>query len=181
MVSMGPNSQSFNYTHMFDIPDLRGPLPVENNNKILVNVKEGVYVCKDSITGIIYTHPDFTTFKYILGLSGLQGIYGDPQANFTIFVPSDMFIKKTVPESVLVNLDRATARELVRSVTLRRRIPSSILSDSPVAYFKNVYGRNVLVENINDRIMVSEKINVIHKDWICGNGIIHVTDALNMI
>ena len=181
MVSMGPYTQSFNYTHMFDMPDLRGPLPVENNNKILVNVKDGVYVCKDSITGIVYTHPDFKTFKYILELSGLQGIYGDNQANFTLFVPSDMALKKKLPESVLVNMDKWTARKIVRDSTLRRRFPSSILSDSPVSYFRNVDGKRLLVENKGDRIKINGDINIIHKDWMCGNGIVHVVDSLNVI
>ena len=179
MTSIGPYSQSTNYTHMFDIPDLRGQLPVENSNKISVETSSGKYVCKDTITGIINTHPDFKRMKYILELSGLEGLYGDYQTNSTIFVPSDMMIKDKIPEGVFTNMDRATARTIVRGSTLNRKIPSSILSDSPSSFFNTIDPANrILVTNMGDRIKLNDSINVIHKNMMSGNGIIHVVDDL---
>ena len=179
MTSIAPNSQPSNYTHMFDIPDLRGKLPKMESNKVLTIPENGVYVCKETISGVINTHPDFKRFKYILKLSGLEGIYGDIQTNRTIFVGSDMFLNKKISENIYTNMDRATARNIIIGGSLNRRIPSSILNDSPASYFNTIDPNNrILITNNLDNIKLNSNINVIHKDIICANGIIHVIDNL---
>ena len=181
MVYIGPNTQSLNYTHMFGTPELRGKtLPFEKDDKILINNDTGFYAGKNTIIGQIYLHSDFSHFKYILEKSGLQEVYGDNHTNFTIFVPSDNAIKDKYDENFFVSIDKFIARKIVRGLTLRRKIPSSVLNDSPASCFKNIDNERLLVENKDDRIKINGSINVIHKDWMCGNGIIHVIDSFNM-
>lgn len=165
MVSIGPYSQSMNFTSMFDPSDLRGHLPKET-------------VCPNSIADIVNTHSDFSKFRYLLKLSKLEGLYGAAQANCTLFVPSDDALKH-IDNNAFLNMDDATARHIVRTSTLDRRITSDILADSPAAWFHTRDKPNRLwVTNISGRTYINNCVNVIHKDMAAVNGIIHVVDNL---
>ena len=150
---------------MFDIPDLRGHLPIK-------------VACPNSLTWIINKHPDFSRFSYMLKLAKMDDLYSDPQANFTIFVPSDDALKH-VDNNVFLNMDDSTARHIIKSSTLKRRIPSAVLLDSPASWLHTRDPPNRLfVTNMNGRIYVNNTINIIHKDMQASNGIIHVIDDL---
>ena len=128
--------------------------------------------------GIIDKHPDFTRFNYIVRLARLQGILDAEQANFTIFVPSDSALSY-LNDSVFVNMDDATARHIVKSSLLDRKITSELLEDSPASFFitKDTPNR-LFVSNISGNTFLNNNIRVIHKDIIANNGIIHVTDNI---
>jgi len=165
MVSIGPYSESNNFRHMFDMPDLRGHLPYEIS-------------CPNSLTSVVQKHPDFSKFRYMLKLAKLEDTYGDPQADFTIFVPSDEALKH-VNKNIFINMDDSTARHIVKSSTLKRRIPLSVLSDSPASWLHTQDPPNRLfVTNMDGRIYLNNNINVIHTNMSCSNGMIHVIDAL---
>ena len=167
MVSIGPYSQSMNYTYMFDKGDLRGPLPLKET-------------CPTTLSGIIARHPDFTHFKYILKLAKLEAILDDPDANVTLFVPSDMALNKVMDPSVFLNMDLATARHIVLGSSLERKITSAVLSDSPASWINTRDPPNRLfVTTIRGHTRINNSINVIHKDIQASNGLIHVVD--NMI
>jgi len=165
MVSIGPNSQSYNFTHMWDIADLRGHNPKKQD-------------CPNSIMEAINTHPDFTKFRYMVKLAKLEGILSDPQANFTIFVPSDRALQD-LGDALFINMDSATARHIVKSSMIDRKIPSELLEHSPASYFMTKDSPNRLfITNISGRTYINNNINVIHKNMILANGIIHIIDAL---
>lgn len=166
MTSIGPYTQSYDLSHMYSIPDLRSIGPVKQN------------ILPSSILGIINSHPDFRKFKYILNLSGLSDRYADPQESFTLFVPSDATISK-IPEEIFINMDSSVARNIVKTSTLKRRIPSELLEDSPASHFITTDPINKLfITNISGRTVLNECINIIHKDQPACNGIIHVVDGL---
>ena len=165
MVSIGPNSQSYNFTHMFSIPDLRGHLPKQKN-------------CPNSLMSTISNHPDFSKFHYMVKLGKLEGILNSPQADFTLFVPSDRAIAG-LNEAVFMNMDDGVARHIIKSSMLNRRIPSELLEDSPASYFITKDPPNRLfITNMSGRTYINNDINIIHKDMITSNGIIHVIDKL---
>lgn len=165
MVSIGPYSESMNFRHMFDIPDLRGHLPHREP-------------CPTSLTGIIQNHPDFSRFRYMLNLANLESTYNDPQANFTLFIPSDKALSY-IDNGVFTNMDKGIARHIVKSSTLRRKITSAILADSPASWLHtNDPPNRLFVTNLNGRTYINNTINVIHKDMEATNGIIHVIDDL---
>ena len=164
MVSIGPYTQASNYTHTFDIPDLRGPLPKRM-------FREGTLSC------IIENHPDFSMFRHILNTAQLENIFDGLQANMTLFVPSDQqLLAKGIG---LTNLDIDSARNIVNASALNRRITRDILEDNPASYFltRNPNIR-LFISNINDRTYINNSVNIIHKDMICKNGIIHVIDSM---
>lgn len=165
MTSIGPYSQSLNFTHMFNFRDLRGCYPKE--------VLE-----PNSISGIISRHPETKKFSYILNLSNLQGIYNDCQANFTVFVPSDIAIKN-LPEGVFTNMDLSTARHIVLTSSLNNRITTDILQDSPASYLYTRDPPNRLyVTNISGKTLINNSINVLNGNINATNGIIHIIDSL---
>lgn len=167
MTSSGPCTESMNFRHMFEKHDLRGPLPLKVDTP-------------GSLSFAISNHPDFTIFRYILRLSKLDSLYNDPQANFTVFIPSDQALKGLFSDSVFTNMDLATARHIVQGSTLNRKISGDVLGDSPASYMLTQDPPNRLfVTNISGRTYINNHINVIHKDMILDNGIIHVID--NMI
>lgn len=165
MVSIGPYTEVMNFTHMFDIPDNRGPLPVKKETP-------------GSLAYLVANHQDFKRFRYMLRLAKLDGLYNDCQANCTIFVPSDESLKG-IPDDVFINMDDATARHIINSSTLNRKITADILEDNPARYFltRNPHNR-LLVTNVGDRTYIERDINIIHKDMMATNGVIHVIDAL---
>jgi len=164
MVSIGPYTQATNYTHTFDIPDLRGPLPKRT-------FREGTLSC------IIENHPDFSMFKHLVNIAQLDNIFDDLQANITLFIPSDQQLQAKGIN--VTNIDIGSARNIVNASAINRRITSDILEDSPASYFitRNPKIR-LFISNINNRTYINNDINIIHKDMLCSNGIIHVIDSV---
>ena len=91
---------------------------------------------------------------------------------------SDDFLKY-IPESVFVNMDLVTSRNIIQASTLENRITSEILKDSKCSFFTTMNQYNRLsVKNINNNTILNNNINVIQTDIICTNGIIHIIDSL---
>ena len=162
MVSIGPNSQPGNLTHMFDFVDIRGQsvhTVVESN----------------SLMGVINNTKEFSFFKYIIENARLSDIFASPQSDFTIFVPhDDAFLGKD-----LKYMDISLARHIVRTSTLDRKITSELLEDSAVSYFTTKDPPNRLfVRNFYGETFINDHAKVIYKDIITSNGIIHVVDKL---
>ena len=167
MVSIGPYSQSYNYTHMWDKGDLR-PCPYKKKKEF----------CPHSLMGAINSHPDFTKFNYLVKLARLENVLDNSQANFTLFIPSDNALQG-INENIFSNMDDATARHIVKSSMLDYRYPSEIIENSPAIYYNTKdHPNRLFVSNISGRTYINNDINVIHKDMITSNGIIHVIDKL---
>jgi len=165
MASITPTTMSMNFTHMFDIKDLRGDLPKKK-------------ICKNSLFGFIVNNINLKKFSYILKLAQLEDFYNDPQANFTLFVPTDNSLKH-IPDSFFIDMDDSTARHIIKSSTLDRKIISELLEDSPASYFYTKDSANRLfITNMNSKTFINNNINIIQKNIELSNGIIHIIDNL---
>ena len=165
MVSIGPNSQVYNFTHMFDFTDLRGPLP----KKI---------PCKNSILGFLNSNPDYSIFLYLVKLSNQEGFLDNLQAQFTLFLQTNSSLQ-SINRNIFVNMDQGTAYSIVRSSLLKYRIPSEVLEDSPQAYYYTMSEENrLMITNISGNTYINGNVKIIKKDILCTNGLIHVTDGL---
>jgi len=165
MVSIGPNSQSYNFTHMFRMRDLRSP-------------KQPPSYCRDSLMGIISRSTNFSKFKHMVLTAGLDAVLNDPQANFTMFVPDDRAIQG-LGDGIFLNMDDATARHVVKASMLDRRITSDILESSRAAYYITKDPPNRLfITNIKGKTCVSNDVHIVQKDVQATNGVIHVVDKL---
>jgi uncharacterized surface protein with fasciclin (FAS1) repeats len=179
---------------MFDQKDLRGYLLYDckkEKEHLLYDCKQEIEKkekeCSNSLMGIISKNPDFSKFKYIVELGKLEGILNDPQADFTLFIPSDRALRSlgslgslgSNGDDVFVNMDYATARHIVKGSMLDRKIPKELIQDSPASYFITKDPPNRLfVRNISGRTYIGNEINVIHFDIQASNGIIHVVDKM---
>lgn len=165
MTANFPYSEATNFRTMFDIRDLRGPLPEKS-------------ICPHSITAKMQNSPEMNKASYILKLSGLQDLYQDPQANFTLFVPSNDALDK-LPHGVLENMDRSTARAIIQSSTLKRKITMDLLKGTPAAYYNTMSAANRLyITNISGETFISECVKVAKGNISASNGIIHIVDGL---
>ena len=166
MASIGPYSKSEDYTHMYDFTDLRSC------------VAPKVVYCPKSLMGIIDNTPKLSKISYIIKLAGIDGILNDELANFTLFLPSDDFLTK-YPESLFVNFDKGTARNIMNNSMMNRRITSDLLKDSPASFFTTLNNYNkMFVTNINDITCINHRINIVQFDISCSNGLIHITDDI---
>jgi uncharacterized surface protein with fasciclin (FAS1) repeats len=168
MVSNFPMSMPFDNTHMFDFTDLRPCVK-----------KDYTQYCHNSIMDILNKNPKFSIFKYIMKLSGMDLIYDDAMANFTLFVPSDECLKQ-IPEGVFLNLDIGSARDIIKTHTLKNRITYDLLKDSPISYLMSVNESEKLsITNISGTTTINNCTCIIQPDLLACNGIIHVVN--NMI
>jgi len=166
MVSIGPNSQSNIFSHMYDIMDIRP------------SVKEKEKYFSKSIMENISTNIDFKKFLYIVKLAKLENLLNSQDRDFTLFVPSDKYISD-ISEDFFINMDYYTARQIVRSSMIENRIPAELLEDNPACYFKTKDPFNTLfVSNVSGKTYLNKKIQIIGKDIILSNGIIHLIDGL---
>ena len=167
MTSCGPNSQSYNFTHMFEFNDVNGKYPTKCYKR-------------NSIMYVLDNHPDFRKFTYIVKLADLDMILDSIQANFTIFVPSDTELnrKKNV-ENILLTMDEGTAKNIVYASLINNRLPKEIIKNSPVYYLNTLSPQNrMFISTIDENTKINNKVNIIHFDIICNNGVIHVTDNM---
>ena len=166
MTSSGPYTQSYNFTHMFDFTDLRGPLPKKET-------------CKNSLLSKIKSNPNYHIFYFMIKRAGLEAIFDLPQADLTVFVPSDIFLLSKVQEEVFTNMDILTARTIVKTSILDYRISGKVLEDSPASYYYTTLPENrIFITNINGNTYLNNNIKIIKKDLVCSNGVIHETDGL---
>jgi len=158
MTSLGPYSQKFALSHMDRII---GVNTYTQNNK--------------SIAGVIKTHSDFTKFRHILAVSGMGNLFDHQNSEITVFVPSDKYLQ----DVDVTTIDRASARHIVKSSTLKRKIPSEVIKHSPFSYYHTNHPMNRLfIRNTGDNTTLNSYINIVEFDVVADNGLIHVTDTL---
>lgn len=166
MTSIGPYSKSYDQTHMYDFTDSRR------------YPRRDIKYCPQTLMGIINTTKELSIASYIVKLANYDGILNDKQANFTMFLPSDTFLKK-YPESVFVNFDKGTALNLMKGSMTNRRMTAAIIEDSPAAFFTTLDTSNkIFISNISDTTYINNKIKVVQKDIFASNGVIHIIDDL---
>lgn len=167
MVSVGPDTQSYNFTHMYSFVDL---------NELNSNTKPKV--TKGSIYDFIDSNPSFTKFKTIITHAKNIGLLNDIQANCTALIPNDENLKH-IPDEYFCRMDDGLARQILASSIIDRKIDGKLLTSSPVAYYitRNPSMR-MYVENINSCTTVNSCARVIKFDIKCNNGLIHVIDNL---
>jgi uncharacterized surface protein with fasciclin (FAS1) repeats len=165
MTSIGPYTDKTNLSFMFDKVDLRGPLPQKTD-------------IPNSLSWIISMTPNFSKFRHILRLSKLDNMFCDQQSSYTVFIPTDESLSN-IPDNVFLNMDLLTARSIIQASTLKNRITSDVLKDSPTSFYMtlNAFTR-LFITNVNNQTSIDNDIDIIHSDIMANNGIIHATNGL---
>jgi len=151
---------------MYRIPDIRGPYPVKSYTP-------------NSLMGYIASRDDMTRMAFMIRLAKLDGIYNDPQADFTLFVPLDTSLTD-VDESVFINMDDCTARTIIQSLTIRRIIPCQLIEDNKASRYNtmNQYNKLFITVGPDNTVYVNNDTKILEKDILLSNGMIHTIDKL---
>lgn len=164
MVSVGPDTQSYNYTHMYSFVDL-------NSNS------EQSEITKNSIYDYI-NKPGFSKFKMVVNRAKNIGLLNDIQANCTVLIPKDEFLTD-IPTEYFSKMDDGLARQILASSIIDRKISKKLITSSPVAYYitRNPAMR-MYVENISGITIVNSCSRIVEYDIQCNNGLIHIVSNL---
>ena len=189
MVSLGPNIQGLDMKSMYDFSELRKP-PTEKTYP------------KNSLMYVIDTHPDFTIFKMLVKRAKLDDKFceGIDSSNcnstflinslsndvYTVFVPSDMYLKSKYKPEFFQEIDIGVARRIVLISTMKRKMGKEFFQERQSGRFATLDKSNSMnIKTYNDpsgelKSMIDNFITIIHWNQPASNGIIHVTDDFLM-
>lgn len=167
MTSLGPAHQSHDYKHMY--------MP----KKDLYQNKIPNLGAPNSLYGIISSNPDFTLFRKIVMVAGVEGILSADQFQGTLFVPSDTFFEENLN---LVSFDKTTALSIFNYLSLPTMVRSKSLQSLPFSRIRNRHKTSsyIDVKNINNTCILDNDANIVSFDIEAKNGLIHVIDRLLM-
>lgn len=165
MTTTGPDTQSYDFKHMYSFTDYNGKKPE-------------LCILKNSIYDILKNNGGFTRFLGIAEKADRCVRINDIQADCTIFVPHDKFLSK-IPEQFFSEMDEGDARQIIKASTLRNKIDGELMRCSPVSYFATMNPKmRMYVTNISGKTLLNNCVSIIQYDVDCSNGLIHITDGL---
>ena len=167
MVSNYPNSQAFDFRQMYDFRYL--------------NPKKPMYPI-DSLMGVIDGNQDLSIFSQLIKKANFENKLSSPQADFTIFVPSDASLRQKYSKQYLDNMDRGIATQIINNSIMNRKLDQKLLQSSPVGKYPTI-SRSISLEisTVCDKTMIQGHINVLHFNQPASNGIIHVVSDFLII
>lgn len=168
MSYIGPNHQMYDIRQYYDMGDIRKTKP-----------STGVTQEDNSITGVIRKTPDFSIFSHILRTSGMEDKLAGIQADITIFVPSDDFLRKKYSPEYFSKIDRGDALKIILFSTMDRVLNKKILQSSPTSFYPTRdRSHDMFISNSKYETIIQSYAKVIHWNYKVDNGIIHVIDDL---
>lgn len=166
MVSLGPDTQSTNFSHMYSFVDY-------SNSK-----RPELCTAKNTLYEYIRTRPNMKRFNQILEKAHMQSQMNEDQANRTLFIPTDDYLVHIAPD-FFNKMDDGLARQILDASSLRRRINKDILTSSPVCYYTTFNPEmRMYCTNINEITRLNNCVKVIRFDILLDNGTIHIVDGL---
>lgn len=167
MVSINPGVQAYDMRQFYDFPDLRSKKQVKCS------------LPDNTLMGIIYNNPDFSIFAGIVEKAHYGGKLSERQANFTLFVPSDTYLKQKYPKQYFDNMDDGLARQILAFSMMKRKLDQNLLQASPVSLYPTIDRSNLMqIDTISGVSRLNNCTTVIHWNHPADNGIIHVIDDL---
>jgi uncharacterized surface protein with fasciclin (FAS1) repeats len=168
MVSIAPYGLALDLTHMYDITDI----PQSCSDTLVIEYPSCSLMSKIGVT------PEFSKFKRIVLVAGMEEFLSNKLSDLTMFIPNDSSLSD-VPDSAFMDMDRGTARHIIRNMTMKKRIPSELLTQSPTGLFSSLDSDNRLfVGTAHGVLMLNEQIEVVEVDIEAGNGLIHITNGI---
>jgi uncharacterized surface protein with fasciclin (FAS1) repeats len=164
MVSINPASQIYDMKHMYDFTDHR-------------SIKKCSYP-EDSLMGIINSTSDFSIFAGIVKKARYDIKLSATQADYTIFVPSNFYLKQKYTDEYLNNIDEGFAIKIVNFSMMDRKIEQNVLQSSPSSTFPTINRSRIVIKTKNCVTLLQNSFKVIHWNYLASNGLIHVIDGL---
>lgn len=171
MTSIGPYSQPMDFTHML------GEDFISDNEKLLSSNKK---YTEGTIMRAIEESSLLKKFRYIIKKAELDDLLNNTDLDFTIFVTFDKYIDM----NIIHGLDKESARRIVLSSLIDKRVTSDIIRGGGILMFISKYMNEKIIcyhSQNYERIIVNSVSTVLKEDIICDNGVIHSTDNLLLI
>lgn len=152
---------SYDYSHQYNITDLRGPLP-------------GLQINQGSIFHFLVNHSRGVPMAELIAKTQLAGFYNDPQSCFTLFVPVNLKDTKCI--------DSYTAQQLVLLHSLPFSACYSFLKSSHMMFLDTrMTGRRILLENISTTSPTLDRCaQLISQVKVGGSMIYFITNPLRL-
>jgi transforming growth factor-beta-induced protein len=164
MTSSGPYTQSLNFTHMYDMPDLNGYIKPSITPNSLLDI------ISDKKNG-------FTFYGFLLEKSGLRELFNQLSFNYTVFIPNDITIKIKNLDDIFLNADMSYSRSIILSTMLDNKITTDLLMISEMIQLMTKSPPNNLnISYMNDIITINDIATVTQSNIEANNGLIHVID-----
>lgn len=131
--AQGYTDGSFDYKHMYNMIDLKGPLPRP-------------VIHQYSILGVLYREEHMKIFfNMMVQTPLLAALYNDPNSSMTIFVPSD---------ECNYGVTKDKYRDFILSHTINYKLEPCTLFGSKMQYLNTkLNGYRLLIENINEPLL----------------------------
>ena len=166
-------------------------------NVVLENIKPATH----TLMQIIKEAPSLrlSSFEKVINIAGMEPLLNDIQANMTIFVPSELYISKTVLESCnsnfinnkdILTINFEDARKIVNSVIVPNILTTTMMIQSAYTLYKTRDTiNNLLIETPHCvqfepytfnkppfGIVINNKSRIVVPDIVASNGIVHIMD-----
>lgn len=167
MTSIGPYSQPMDY------PGIKDGYFTDRKK---LDIFEKKYT-QGTIMKAIDESSVLKKFRYIVKRSELDTLLDNTELNITIFAPFDNYID----DDVMKYIDRESARRIVLSSMLDKRLTTDIIKSSEILILLSRYVNDKIICSYCDRensIIINGYINILKSDVLCDNGVIHCVDGL---
>jgi len=147
---------SYDYRFMYNIRDLRGPLP-----------KPEIY--SNTLLGVVVNTPAFAEFAKVLTSLPLSAAYNSEQSYCTLFVPLHVHAE---------DVDTPyKCQQFILTHTLEHALPYKYLRSSGAMYLDTRHtGTKILVENVGSETPVINRKCRILASQVVGSAVIFIID-----
>jgi hypothetical protein len=148
---------SYDYRQMYNIKDLKGPLPIP-------------LIKENTLLGALNSNPNCVEFtKLVMSLPDMAARFNCSQASFTVFVPLSGICLDTT--------DSYRIRQFILLHTLNHAYPYKFLATSPMMIIDTrLPGTKILVENLGTpRTILNRHVQIVAAETV-GDAVIYYID-----
>lgn len=141
-------------------------------------------MAKMNVVQIAQSNPDFSLLVEAVQAAGLAGALSDPNANYTVFAPTNAAFMQALKETGMTK-----AELFANKPVLTKILAYHVVSGDMAMYAKDVKPGNVMTLS-KDTLMVTPQgklmdemgrtTNIVKTDLAATNGVVHVVDRVLM-
>ena len=162
-----------------------GKVKIDNANVVKTDIvcKNGVIHVIDAVIlpkDIVQTAVAAGKFKTLAAALKAAGLVETLKGEgpFTVFAPTDEAFAK-LPKGTVENLLKPENKDKLTAVLTYHVVPGKVMAKDVVklSKAKTVQGSEVTIKTAGGKVMV-DNATVVATDIVCGNGVVHVIDAV---
>ncbi len=124
----------------------------------------------------------FSTLVAALEAAGLVETFADPEADFTVFAPTNVAFEATLADLGISAEDLLADTELLTSIltyhVIEGATPAETIINATVPLFYTLEGSPIQANVVDGGVLLNRSINVVAADVAASNGVIHAIDGV---